>query len=100
MNSQTLIARENFASGLMTSAMTKSGTWLDAALPKNARDAAERIASVVLQGDLSPSGVERLTEYLNGSGTSANQMFSGENYQERIRGAAYLAMATPAYQLS
>ncbi len=27
-------------------------------------------------------------------------MFSGENYPERIRGAAYLAMATPAYQLN
>ena len=54
----------------------------------------------VLQGDLAPAGVERIVAYLNGAGTSANGTFSGENFDERIRGAAYLAMATPAYQLN
>jgi len=27
-------------------------------------------------------------------------MLSGENYEERVRGAAYLTMAMPAYQLN
>lgn len=98
INSQTLIARENFLSSLMTAKGT--GSWLDDAMPKDARDAAQRLSSTILQDDLSPAGVARLVAYLDGEGTAAGQMFSGENYPERIRGAAYLAMATPAYQLN
>jgi hypothetical protein len=54
----------------------------------------------ILLGDASPSAVAQLTDYLNGAGTSALGMLSGENYQERVRGAAYLTMAMPAYQLN
>jgi uncharacterized protein (DUF1800 family) len=100
LNSGTLITRENFASALMVSPMTQEGSWLTASGPRSAREAAQAVVDGVLQGDLAPAGVERIVAYLNGAGTSANGTFSGENFEERIRGAAYLAMATPAYQLN
>jgi uncharacterized protein (DUF1800 family) len=100
LNSQTLLTRENFASMLVTSPMLPAGSWLSEQMPASARDAASRIVGTVLQGDASPASIQRLVSYLNGDDTSANGAFSGENFPERIRGAAYLAMAMPAYQLA
>jgi hypothetical protein len=99
LNSQTLLARENFASGLMAGGM-QSPNFLTARPPGNARDTSQLLASTILQGDASPSSLADLEAYLDGRGTSANGMLSGENFDERIRGAAYLTMAMPAYQLS
>jgi hypothetical protein len=65
-----------------------------------ASDAAAQLVHTILYGDASPSAVAQLADYLNGTGTSALGMLSGENYQERVRGAAYLTMAMPAYQLN
>ncbi len=81
LNSGTLITRENFASALMVSPMTKDGSWLTAAGPRSAREAAQAVVDGVLQGDLAPAGVERIVAYLNGAGTAANGMFSGENFR-------------------
>jgi hypothetical protein len=53
-----------------------------------------------LQGDVSPASTANLTGYLNGNNVSALAALSGENADERIRGAAYLTMAMPAYQLA
>jgi hypothetical protein len=38
--------------------------------------------------------------YLSGSDQAALGMLSAENFDERVRGAAYLTMAMPAYQLN
>jgi uncharacterized protein (DUF1800 family) len=100
LNSQTLLTRENFASMLVTSPMLPADSWLSQGMPASARDAASRIVATVLQGDASPASMQRLVGYLDGNDTSANGAFSGENFPERIRGAAYLAMAMPAYQLA
>jgi len=62
--------------------------------------AAKLLVGTLLHGDTSPAGIARLTDYLNGTNTSALGMLSGENYDERVRGAAYLAMAMPANQLN
>jgi hypothetical protein len=67
--------------------------------PGNARDATRYLTDTILQGDASPTSLANLEAYLDGHGTSANGMLSGENFEERIRGAAYLTMAMPAYQL-
>ncbi len=99
LTSQTVIARENFVAGLMNSPMMNGEQWLQQ-IPLKASAAASQLVSTVLYGDASPSAVAQLAEYLNGSGTSALGMLSGENYQERVRGAAYLTMAMPAYQLN
>ena len=42
----------------------------------------------------------QIISYLDGDDTSALRMLSAENFQERVRGAAYLTMAMPAYQLA
>lgn len=98
LTSQTVIARENFVASLLNSPAMQS-SWMDR-VPVKASSAASQLVQTILYGDASPSATGQLTDYLNGAGTSALGMFSGENYQERVRGAAYLTMAMPAYQLN
>jgi uncharacterized protein (DUF1800 family) len=100
LNSQTLITRENFASGLMASPAMEGKGWLADAVSTNPRDVASRLVWTILQGDASMAAYERLVAYLSGMQQAANGTLSGENVMDRVRGAAYLAMATPAYQLS
>jgi hypothetical protein len=99
LTSQTTIARENFVAGLVNSPMMSGDTWLTS-LPMKALPAAQALVSTILHGDSSPRGIAQIADYLNGVNTSALGMLSGENYAERVRGAAYLTMAMPAYQLS
>jgi uncharacterized protein (DUF1800 family) len=85
INSGTLLARENFAAGVCSNAqMMESAAWL----PKEMLDpdaVTAAIVDAVLQGDISPAARTRLQAYLDGGD---------------VRGAVYLAMATPAYQLA
>jgi uncharacterized protein (DUF1800 family) len=100
LTSQTMIARQNFVAGLMNSPMMQQqATWLER-VPLNAKQAAHQLIATILYGDAAPQSYGQIGDYLNGVGTSALGMFSGENYQERVRGAAYLTMAMPAYQLN
>ena len=101
LNTQTVLARDNFASTLvaMPSGMSQSN-FLSDGLPPSAQAAAQKIVVAILQGDASPKSVADLEAYIDGRGTAANGMLSGENVDERMRGAAYLTMAMPAYQLS
>jgi uncharacterized protein (DUF1800 family) len=101
LNTQTVIARENFASSLMAAPeMKQSDSWLTQGGPTSANDATFRLARTILQGDASSSSLAGVAEYLDGQGTSAGGALSGENFEERMHGAAYLTMAMPAYQLS
>ena len=99
LSSQTLIARENFASGLMTK-MSDAGWLGNAVHTMNPSLVARAVTDAVLQGDVSPAAATRLVAYLAGTGEAALGALSGENADERIRGAAYLTMAMPAYQLA
>jgi uncharacterized protein (DUF1800 family) len=101
LNTQTVLARENFSSALVTSpAMAPGKTWLLNALPPSGAVASKELVGTILQGDASPASSARLEAYLDGRGTSADAALSAENFEERMRGAAYLTMALPAYQLS
>lgn len=99
LTSQTLIARANFVAALVNSPMMDEVAWMQQ-VPMNGSLAASDLAGRILHGDASPSALAQLRDYLDGVGTSALGMLSGENYQERIRGATYLTMAMPAYQLN
>jgi uncharacterized protein (DUF1800 family) len=99
LTSQTVIARENFLASIVNSPMMDGVDWMQK-MPLKASQAAQQLVATVLHGDASAQSVAQLTDYLNGAGTSALGMLSGENYPERIRGAAYLTMAMPAYQLN
>jgi uncharacterized protein (DUF1800 family) len=99
LNSQTLLTRENFASGLM--AKMGDATWMQRTMTSmDPAGVSRALTATILQGDVSPASTAHLTAYLDGSGVSALAALSGENADERIRGAAYLTMAMPAYQLA
>jgi uncharacterized protein (DUF1800 family) len=101
LNTQTILARENFASSLMASKEAAMGRGpLGGGVPDSAASAARSLVDTIVQGDASPASIADLEAYLDGHGTSANGMLSAENVDERMRGAAYLTMAMPAYQLS
>jgi uncharacterized protein (DUF1800 family) len=98
LTSQMLIARENFIAKMVnTPDMMQSG-WMSK-VPMDANRASQDLVATILQGDAPGQAYSQLIAYLNGSGTSALGTLSVENYDERVRGAAYLTMAMPAYQL-
>lgn len=99
LTSGTMIARQNFLTRLLGSQTLGASSWLRG-LPVVPKAAARTIAQTLLQGDASPASISELGAYLNGNGSAALAALSPENYDQRIRGAAYLAMATPAYQLN
>ena len=96
---QTMLTRENFASGLM--AKMGDASWLQRTMTSmDPAGVARALTATILQGDVSPASTAHLTAYLDGTGVSALATLSGENSDERLRGAAYLTMAMPAYQLA
>jgi uncharacterized protein (DUF1800 family) len=99
LNSQTVLTRENFASSLM--AKMGDATWVKHAMQSmDPAGVSRALTATILQGDVSPASTAHLAAYLDGSNVSALAALSGENADERIRGAAYLTMAMPAYQLA
>ena len=101
INSSTVLARENFASALMTgSGATGSAGWLLASGPGDPTVAAETLARTIVQGDASPASLAKLEAYLRGADSAHNGALSSENFEQRMRGGAYLTMAMPAYQLA
>jgi uncharacterized protein (DUF1800 family) len=99
LNSQTMLTRENFASALM--AKMGDAPWMQHAMQSmDPASASRALTATILQGDVSPASTTQLAAYLNGTNVSALAALSGENADERIRGAAYLTMAMPAYQLA
>jgi uncharacterized protein (DUF1800 family) len=99
LNSQTVLTRENFASSLM--AQMGKTPWVQRTMQSlDPASVSRALTATILQGDVSPASTARLSAYLEGSNVSALAALSGENADERIRGAAYLTMAMPAYQLA
>jgi uncharacterized protein (DUF1800 family) len=100
LNTSTVLARENFANALMTANVVDGSNWMLAPGPGSPERAAAAIVAAVAQDDVSAASRARLEAYLAGSGTAALGALSAENYDQRMRGGAYLTMAMPAYQLA
>ncbi|HEY6450129.1 MAG TPA: hypothetical protein VIX60_05560, partial [Candidatus Cybelea sp.] len=62
--------------------------------------AVEMLGDRILQGDIARASLRELEAFMNGKGSAALASLSAENYDQRVSGAVYLAMATPAYQLN
>jgi hypothetical protein len=76
-------------------------SWLGNAMSSlQPNQVAKSLTQTILFGDVAPQSIGQLVAYLGGTGVSALGSLSGENADERVRGAAYLTMAMPAYQLS
>ncbi|HEY2475178.1 MAG TPA: DUF1800 domain-containing protein [Candidatus Cybelea sp.] len=99
LTSGTMIARQNFLTRLLGSQTPASSSWLRR-LPVAAAPAANQLAENLLQNDVAPASLTELGGYLAGKGSAALASLSSENYDQRVSGAVYLAMATPAYQLN
>ncbi len=99
LTSGTMIARQNFLTQLLGSQTLAASSWLRG-LPVSPRAAARALVQSILQGDTSPASVAELESYLGGAGSAALHSLSAENYDQRVSGAVYLAMATPSYQLN
>jgi uncharacterized protein (DUF1800 family) len=99
LTSGTMIARQNFLTRLLGTQTFGDSSWLRA-LPVRSASASRVLAQTILQGDVAPASIAELESYLSGSGSAALASLSAENYEQRVSGAVYLAMATPAYQLN
>jgi hypothetical protein len=99
LTSGTMIARQNFLTRLLGSQTLGGSSWLRG-LPIAPKSAASTIAQTTLQGDVAPASLLELDQYLSGTGSAALASLSVENFDQRVSGAVYLAMATPAYQLN
>ncbi len=100
LSSNTLLARENYASALSSNPKMIQTEWMATALRSDPATLTKHLVDTILQGDVSPRSVTRVVAYLNGAGVETMSMLSGENIDERVRGAAYLTMAMPAFQLN
>jgi uncharacterized protein (DUF1800 family) len=102
VNSQTILTRENFANGVAKSPkMMDAASWMVPAMRSmDPRGVAKTLTEAMLQGDVSPASVQQLVTYLGGAGQTELAQLSPENVDERVRNAAYLTMAMPAYQLA
>ncbi|HTX58435.1 MAG TPA: DUF1800 domain-containing protein [Verrucomicrobiae bacterium] len=99
LTSDTMIARQNFLSGIVNSRNVERSAWLGS-LPMQPQSASRALASGILQDDASPATLAQIGAFLEGAGSSALGALSPENFAERASGAAYLALASPAFQLS
>jgi uncharacterized protein (DUF1800 family) len=99
LTSGTMIARQNFLTQLLNSQTLTQSSWLEK-LPVQTRVASQTLVATILQGDAAPAALYELDGYLSGAGSAALAALTTENYGLRISGAAYLAMAMPAYQLN
>jgi hypothetical protein len=99
LTSGTMIERQNFLTRLLGSQTLDASSWLRR-LPVAPKSAAGVLAATIVQNDVSPASFSELETYLGGAGSAALRSLSAENFDERITGAVYLAMATPAYQLN
>ncbi|HEX3549187.1 MAG TPA: DUF1800 domain-containing protein [Candidatus Elarobacter sp.] len=102
LNSQTVLTRENFANGVAKSPqMMSDAAWIAPAMRSmDPRTVTRTLTDTMLQGDVSPAAVAQLVAYLGGSGQTELAQLSPENVDERVRNAAYLTMAMPAFQLA
>ncbi len=99
LTSDMMIARQNFLEASVNSQSLTASSWLGT-MPMKAKAVAQTLIETILQGDASPAAIAKLDALLSGAGSAALASFGPENYGERVSGAAYLAMAAPAFQLS
>jgi hypothetical protein len=102
LNSQTVLTRENYANAVAQNPkMTAEATWIQPTMrTMDPQQVAFILTDTMLQGDCSRAAQGQLVSYLSGTGQTELAQLSVENIDERVRGAAYLTMAMPAYQLS
>lgn len=74
--------------------------WVAGAAMSDPLSVTERVLQTVVQGDSTFQQQQNILNYMATDGVGNRVALSGENFEEKVRGAVSLAMALPTYQLA
>ena len=80
--------------------LTPPEDWVDGVGPGDPLAVAQRLLDTFLQGDATALQMREVLDYLRSDGVGNRVTLSRENFEEKVRGGASLAMALPSYQLA
>jgi len=115
LNQGTILARLNFLNQLVSfraatpdSSAGSTGmpgsagplAWINGASQTDPPAVAARVLGLTVQGDATDEQRRSIVSFLTTDGVGNPVELSGENVDEKVRGAMSLAMALPAYQLA
>ncbi|HLW38596.1 MAG TPA: DUF1800 domain-containing protein [Candidatus Eremiobacteraceae bacterium] len=75
-------------------------SWVAGAAMNDPLSVMERVLATIVQGDATVEQQQNLLNFLSTDGVGNRVALSGENFEEKVRGAVSLAMALPSYQLA
>ena len=75
-------------------------TWVMGAKNSDPLSVCERVLDTVVQDDETMQQQQHILHYIATDGVGNRVTLSGENYEEKVRGAVSLAMTLPSYQLA
>ena len=74
--------------------------WVAGAALNDPLSVSERVLATIVQGDATVEQQRNILNFLSTDGVGNRVALSGENFEEKVRGAVSLAMALPSYQLA
>ncbi len=75
-------------------------TWVMGSKNDDPLSVCERVLDTVVQGDVTMQQQQHILHYIATDGVGNRVTLSGENFEEKVRGAVSLAMTLPSYQLA
>lgn len=75
-------------------------SWVAGAAMNDPLSVTNRVLDVVVEGDATSEQQRNILNYMATDGVGNRVALSGENFEEKVRGAMSLAMALPSYQLA
>lgn len=84
----------------MSAAVAPPAQWVSGVGISDSNALANKVADVAVQGDATGLQLNDIVNYLSTDAVGNFVALSGENFEEKVRGAMSLAMALPAYQLA
>jgi uncharacterized protein (DUF1800 family) len=80
--------------------LAEPSTWVAGASVNDPRSVAQHVLQTVVQGDATAEQQVNILDFLSSDGVGNHVALTGENFEEKVRGAMSLAMALPSYQLA
>jgi uncharacterized protein (DUF1800 family) len=83
-----------------TGHLASPSAWVSGAQMNDPLSVCERVLDTVVQGDATLQQQQHILHYIATDGVGNRVTLSGENFEEKVRGAVSLAMTLPSYQLA
>ena len=80
--------------------LSDPATWVAGAAVNDPISVCERVLDTVVQNDFTAEQQQNILNFIATDGVGNRVALSGENFEEKVRGAVSLAMALPSYQLA